>query len=90
VGAATSGGFLNMMNSYPEPEIWKIPGFSSAVGRPTDVEVKVKVNLVICKAPFNYQLHFLKRSDMTTHSFTCKQSIPAFTPSHRASSLFGW
>jgi len=26
------------------------------------LKLKVKVNLDICKAPFNYQLHFLKRS----------------------------
>jgi len=25
-------------------------------------------------------MHFLKRSDTATHSFTCKQVIPAFTP----------
>jgi len=24
-------------------------------------------------------MHFVKRSDMATHSFTCKQAIPAFT-----------
>jgi len=24
-------------------------------------------------------MHFLKRSDMATHSFTCKQAIPALT-----------
>jgi len=25
-------------------------------------------------------MHFLKRSDTATHSFTCKQAVPAFTP----------
>jgi len=25
-------------------------------------------------------MHFLKRSDMAIHSFTCKQAMPAFTP----------
>jgi len=25
-------------------------------------------------------MHFLTRSDMATHSFTCNQAIPAFTP----------
>jgi len=43
-------------------------------------KVKVKVNLDICKNAFKYQMHFLKRSDMETHSFTRKQAIPAFTP----------
>jgi len=25
-------------------------------------------------------MHFPKRSDMATHSFTCKQAVPVFTP----------
>ena len=33
----------------------------------------------LCSA-FKYHMHFLKRLDMATHSFTCKQAIPAFTP----------
>jgi len=34
-------------------------------------------------------MRFPKCSHMATHSFTCKQAIPAFTPNRRASP-FGW
>jgi len=33
-------------------------------------------------------MHFLKRSDMATHTFTCKQAIPAFTPPPRSVTAF--
>ena len=32
------------------------------------------------QSAFKYQAYFLKRSDIATHSFTCKQAIPVFTP----------
>jgi len=36
-------------------------------------------------------MHFLKRSGMATHSFACKQAIPAFTHwPHRASPPICW
>jgi len=64
------------------------PQFSNALlpralkvfaSRPTVLfKSKVKVNLD--KSAFKYQIHFLKRSDMATCSFTCKQALESIQP----------
>ena len=85
-------GLAVLVSSVKVVKSWSLPYRSLSVRESTwkvadEVSVR-EVNLDVCKAPLIPNA-FSKASQIWQHSFTCKQAIPTFTPSHRASPPFG-